>query len=134
MSRTVKSNKGIKKFRSGFEKKVSKYLESKGIKFGYETKGVKYTIPEQSRTYIPDFVLANGVYIETKGRFTREDRTKMLLVKKQNPHLDIHLLFMRDNKIGKGARSLRYTQWAHKYGIPSAVSLEGTVPEEWMKK
>ena len=37
------------------------------------------------RMYTPDFVLPNGIIIETKGRFTVADRRKHLLIKKQHP-------------------------------------------------
>ena len=49
------------------------------------------------RTYTPDFLLPNGIIIETKGRFTPEDRRKHLLIKKQHPDLDIRFVFSTVN-------------------------------------
>ena len=39
------------------------------------------------RTYTPDFVLNNGIIIETKGRFMAADRRKHIAIKKQHPKL-----------------------------------------------
>jgi len=78
---------GIKHgYRSGLEVKVAKQLEEAGVKAEYETTKIKYRV-EEDRTYTPDFVLPNGIVVETKGRFVLEDRKKHLLVKSQHPHL-----------------------------------------------
>ena len=46
--------------------------------------------------YIPDFVLDNGIIIETKGLFTSEDRRKHIEVQKQHPELDIRFVFTNE--------------------------------------
>ena len=68
-------------FRSGLEEKVADALMSKGVKATYETTKIKYIVPAKERTYTPDFVLPNGIIVETKGRFLTADRQKHLLVK-----------------------------------------------------
>ena len=89
-------------FKSGLEDTVSQQIESKGIKVEYETEEVKYIIPASPHTYHPDFKLPNGIRVETKGRFVLADRKKHLLVKEQNPTLDIRFVFTNSkNKINK---------------------------------
>lgn len=93
--------------------------------YNYETVTIEYV---KRATYKPDFVLPNGIFIETKGRFTGPDRAKHLLVRKQHPELDIRLLFMSNNKLHPGSKT-RYLDWAEKNGFKAAV---GDVPQEWL--
>jgi hypothetical protein len=125
----VKKNKD---FRSGFEKKIAKFLLNKA-EFEYEPFSIPYQVPIKKKRYTPDFVLANGVIVEAKGKLDRETREKMLLVTQQNPDKDIRLLLMRDNKISKTSKT-RYSDWCEKNNIKYAVSEQGHVPEEWMKE
>ncbi len=115
--------------RSGFERKVKAYLDSVGVSFTYEADRIPYKVPETKRAYIPDFRLPNGIYVESKGRWL--DKSKMLLVIEQNPHLDIRMLFMRDLPIRKGSKTL-YSTFCEKKGIKYAVSPKGVIPEEWL--
>ena len=124
-----------KKLRSGFEAKVKKSLESRGVEFEYESERLAYTIPESKHNYIPDFVVetAKGavVYIESKGQFTAADRKKMRLVIEQHPDKDIRMLFMRNNKIQRNSKTT-YGSWCDKHGVKWAVSSSGHVPESWI--
>lgn len=87
---------------------------------------VHYVIPSR---YIPDFLLPNGVLIESKGWLRPRDRAKMVRVKRDNPSLDIRFVFQRaDKRIAKSPNSLTYWQWSEKHGFPWS---EGTIPEEW---
>lgn len=115
------------KFRSKFEKRV--YENAKGRKLVYEPQSPVIHYSTVAR-YIPDFDLGNGVLVEAKGYFDSRSRAKMLRVKKQNPNLDIRMLFQRaNNRITKSQNSMTYWQWAEKHGFPWA---EGdTIPEEW---
>lgn len=121
-----------KQMKSGFEKKVAAYLKSNDVSFEYETLRVPFVVPAKKRTYNPDFMLSNGVIVEAKGKLDRDVREKMALVLEQNPHLDIRLLFMRDNKITKTSKT-RYSDWCEKRGIKYAVSEQGHVPEDWFR-
>ena len=56
----------------------------------------------------------------------------MRAVIKQHPELDIRLLFQKDNIIAELKEKLRYTEWARKYGFPSAIGPQ--VPDEWLSK
>ena len=85
------------------------------------------------RTYLPDFlvVLESGksFFIEVKGWFRPEDRTKMIAVKAYNPDLDIRLVFSNDGKLSSKSSS-RYSDWCRKHGFEFAI---GHIPEKWFK-
>jgi hypothetical protein len=119
-----------KGYRSGFEQRIAEQLEASGVPFEYEPRReiVEYVVNE-TRRYLPDFVLRGSIIIECKGRFTAADRKKLLLLKAQHPEKDIRLLFMYDNKLSPRSPT-RYSAWAEKNGIPWALK---TVPEEWVK-
>ena len=78
-------------YRSGLEDIVATYLKEHKVKFLYEK--IKIEWEDLSyRTYTPDFVLNNGIIIETKGRFLAADRRKHIAIKKQHPELDIRFI------------------------------------------
>lgn len=126
-----KQSHGNLTLRSGFEKRVATFLDSKKIKYEYETVKLPFVEPATNRTYRPDFILPNGIHIECKGRFTPADRKKISLIKEQYPDLDIRLLFMRNNTLSKNSQTY-YTDWAKARGIPSHVAEDGTIPKEWL--
>ena len=114
-------------YRSGLEERVSKELDEAGVKYEYETQKIKYCV-EEDRTYTPDFILPNGIIVETKGRFTTADRKKHLLIQKQHPDLDIRFVFQTSRaKLYKGAKTT-YGQWCDKHGFMYA---DKSIPEEW---
>lgn len=116
-------------FRSGLEAKVSEQLDSLGVAYQYEPFKVPFMQPAKKRTYTPDFVLPNGIYIETKGRFTVADRQKHLMIRESNPHLDIRFVFTNSrNKISKGSKTT-YADWCVKHGFQYADKL---IPEVWI--
>lgn len=122
--------------RSGFERKVWDNLEQRGITFFYEAEKIPYEVPATTRNYILDFKVVtpsgNTVRCEVKGRLTRQDRTKMLNVKKSNPELDLRFLFQRDQAISKGAK-MKYSDWCIKHGFAYAISGAGELPSTWLK-
>ena len=120
-----------RKLRSGYEKKVRKCLEENKVQYTYESMVIKYVVPETKRSYTPDFVLKNGIIIESKGYWDAASRSKMALAIEQNPHLDIRILFQRDNAINKGSKT-HYSDWCKKRGIKYAISPQGIIPEEWL--
>jgi hypothetical protein len=118
-------------FRSGLEEKVSQQLEALGINVEYETKKIKYVIPESVHTYTADFQLPNGIIIETKGRFLNDDRKKHLYIKSQKPEYDIRFVFSNSlAKLNKGSKTT-YADWCNKHGFLFADKL---IPEEWIKE
>ena len=117
-------------YRSGFELKVSEQLNEAKIAFGYEDTVIPYTKPATKHKYTIDFRLPNGILIEAKGRWTLEDRKKHLLVREQNPELDIRIIFQSpNNKIRKGSKTT-YADFCDKHGIQWAAK---EVPESWYK-
>lgn len=128
---TVKRNTSIGRFRSGLEDKVSAQLEAKGIQYRYEELYIPYVIPASNHKYTPDFVLSNGIIVETKGIFDVEDRKKHLLIKEQYPELDIRIVFSSSRaKLYKGSKT-SYAEWCEKNGILFADKL---IPVEWLKE
>lgn len=117
-------------WRSGFEERIAKELKEAGVKYEYETKKIKYEIRE-TRTYTPDFILPNGIIVETKGRFVAADRKKHQLIKQQKPELDIRFVFYNAKaKLYKGAKS-SYADWCNKHGF---VWADKSIPKEWLEE
>jgi len=119
-------------YKSGFEAKIAEQIDSITVsaKSMYEITTIKYTVPARNSKYTVDWTLPNGILIESKGRWTREDRKKHLLVKEQHPELDIRIIFQSANtKISKGSKTT-YAAFCDKHGILWA---EKNVPESWLK-
>lgn len=126
MARRIKKING---YRSGFENKVASALSEQKIKFEYEVTQVEYIKPQTNHKYTVDFTLPNGILIETKGRWTTEDRKKHLLIKKQHPELDIRFVFQNPNgKIRKGSKT-SYGDYCDKHGILWA---DKEIPKAWL--
>jgi len=117
-------------YRSGLEHKVSMALDT--INYNYDYESIKIEWEDLAyRTYTPDFILSNGIIIETKGRFLTGDRRKHLAVKKQHPRLDIRFVFENSRrKLSKGAKST-YGQWCDKHGFRY---YDRIIPEDWLKE
>ena len=116
-------------WRSGLEEDVAKALTEAGVPFTYEETKINYIKPAREHVYTPDFVLDNGIIIETKGRFMIQDRQKHMLIKKQQPHLDIRFVFSNSSqKLNKGSRTT-YAQWCVKNGFMYA---DKTIPHDWI--
>lgn len=117
--------------RSGLEERICSELRSLGVDYEYESVKIPYTKPESKHTYTPDVILPNGIIVESKGRFLTEDRQKQLLVKKQNPDLDIRFVFSNSKaKINKRSATT-YAEWCSKNGFKFADKL---VPQEWLEE
>jgi hypothetical protein len=118
-------------FRSGLEKKNALLLEQAGQSVRFEEMKIPYTVPETARTYTPDFVLDNGIIVETKGKLEPKDRAKHLFIKLQHPELDIRFVFSRANdKIYKGSPTT-YAQWCEKHGFQWASRM---IPTHWLRE
>jgi len=117
-------------YRSGLEEDTAAYLKKKKVKFTYEKEKIKW-VDLKIRTYTPDFVLANGIIVETKGRFISVDRRKHKEIKKQFPELDIRFVFANSRaKLYKGAKS-SYGDWCKKHGFKYA---DKVIPDEWLEE
>lgn len=118
-------------FRSGLEERIAEQLDKAGVEYTYEKLKLDYVKPASKHVYTPDFVLANGIIIETKGRFLLADRQKHILVKRHNPTLDIRFVFSNSNARISKASATTYAQWCIKNGFKYA---DKTIPEEWMNE
>ena len=108
---------GVKhEWRSGLERSFGNFLQTEGIDFEFEASRLEFVVPEYQRHYTPDFEIG-GIYFETKGRFTSEDRKKMLLVLASNPGIDLWMVFGRpQNTITKRSKTT-YGDWCAAHGI-----------------
>ena len=117
--------------RSGLESQVASQLDKLGVQYTYEKDVIHYTKPQKPAKYTPDFVLPNGIIVETKGRFVTADRQKHKSIKEQHPQLDIRFVFSNPNqKIGKKSNTT-YAMWCEKHGFQFA---KGFVPKEWLSE
>ena len=122
----------MNKYRSGLEVSIAKQLKKFRIEFTYEKLIILYIKPQETHRYIPDFRLANGILIETKGRFVLSDRKKHLLIRKQyGDKYDIRFVFSNAKaKIYKGSKTT-YADWCIKYGFKF---FNKTIPIKWIKE
>ena len=119
----------IEGYRSGLEQDISKQLRRASVRYEYERIKFPYIIPASNHTYTPDFVLENGIIIETKGRWVLEDRRNIKLIKEQYPNLDLRMIFTYSRcKIRKGAKTT-YGDVCRKLGIPYA---DKSIPTFWI--
>lgn len=130
-------------YRSKFEKGLATSLHHRHVKFEYEGEFINYaesihaaicnecngTNIAKLRRYLPDFYIPKtNIYIEAKGRFTGDARTKMLAVVTTNPNIDLRMVFQRDDWFNK-KHATRYSDWCKKHNIEYAV---GEIPDEWV--
>lgn len=116
-------------FRSGLEQDNAAFLRKNNVPFTYEQDRIKYI--SKPKTYTPDFVLGNGIIVETKGRFMPSDRTKHLLIKEQHPELDVRFVFSNSKtKLSKRSKTT-YGDWCDKHGFPYADQM---IPLSWTKE
>jgi hypothetical protein len=121
-------------YRSGLEKTVADQIKKRGLDVKYEdvSSRINFTQPAIDRTYTPDFILPNGIVVETKGRFTLEDRKKHLWIKEQHgSKYDIRFVFSNSkSKIRKGSKT-SYGDWCTKNGFQYA---DQRIPDQWFKE
>ena len=116
-------------FRSGLEERIAEQLDKLGVEYQYEEVKLKYIKPASEHIYTPDFVLPNGIIVETKGRFLMADRQKHILVRKHNPTLDIRFVFSNSNaRISKTSRTT-YAAWCIKNNFKYS---DKEIPQEWL--
>lgn len=119
------------KFKSKYESHVYHAALAHGGQLKYEPRGSKMTYVLPPRQYQIDFILANGIHVETKGFLRYDDLRKMVAVKAANPDKDIRLVFMKADKLIRKGGALTYGGWAEKNGFPYA---EGMIPEAWFQE
>ena len=119
--------KKTSKFRSKLEENIADLLKELGVSYEYETAKVPYTI---QHTYNPDFILPHNVYLEAKGYWSAEDRRKIKAVKRDNPDLDLRMVFQAPfNTISKRSKTT-YAQWCERHDIP--WTSWANIPLKWL--
>lgn len=114
-------------YRSGFEDKMIAEAKKLHPEVVYEARKFKY-ISEHS--YTPDLYFPHkNLYIEYKGYFRPEDRTKMRQVKLAHPDLDLRIVFQKADKTITKSSKTTYGQWCDKNGFLWA---QAEVPKEWL--
>jgi len=118
-------------FRSGLEDRNAKHLLAHGQKVTYEASTLEYSQPAKLRRYTPDFILANGIVIETKGRFLTQDRQKHLLIQQCHPFLDLRFVFSNPHQTISKQSKTTYAMWCEHKGFKWAHTV---VPIEWINE
>ena len=137
------SKRDIRPYKSRYEFNQAVRLEKNGINFEYEPMQFNWVQPlingvctrcdsedvVKLRKYTPDFWFPKSkIFVETKGKFTPENRTAMAEICKQSPH-EIRMVFMTDNWLTK-KHGMRYSRWCELNGIECAI---GSIPLEWVE-
>lgn len=132
-TKTSSSRRGIANgYRSGLEETISEQIATvTGKPAAYETTVIRYSKPSSDHRYTPDFVLPNGIIVESKGRFLPDDRKKHLLIKQQHPDKDIRFVFSNPKARLSKTSLTTYAAWCDKYGFQWANKV---VPVEWFKE
>jgi hypothetical protein len=121
-------------YKSGLEHTVADWIKTTPYDLKYETEIIHYIVPERKAKYTPDFVFVkrNGqfMFIETKGRWTTADRTKMKHVLQSNPGVDIRMVFQNPTQRLSKTSKTTYAEYALKLGINYVAKKD--IPEEWL--
>lgn len=118
-------------FRSGLEEEIALSLTARGVNYEYEKLVIPFTRPEKSHKYTPDWVLPNGIIVESKGRFVTADRQKHLLIKQQHPEHDIRFVFSNSKSRITKRSDTTYGMWCVKHGF---TYTDRDIPDSWIKE
>jgi hypothetical protein len=118
-------------FRSGLEEKIADQLKAANIAYRFEEDVIEYLKPARTARYTPDFVLPNGIVVETKGRFVTEDRQKHIQVKQQHPGIDLRIVFSNSRSRISKKSNTTYAMWCERQGIKYA---DKVIPAAWLKE
>lgn len=104
-------------FRSELERQVSLALQEQGHDLNYETDRFDYYL---KRFYTPDFRVKGeqfDFFIEVKGWFPSDQRSKLLAVMLRHPTLPLFVALQRPHqKLNKTSKT-SLCQWCEKHGI-----------------
>ena len=121
------TKKKTSKYRSGLEERVADLLSGLGISYEYESEKISYVIQHH---YTPDFILPNHTVLECKGYWDAKERRKIKQVKKDNPDMDLRMVFQSPyNTISKKSKTT-YAQWCERHGIPWTHYHD--IPLDWL--
>jgi len=136
-------NASIAPYKSRYEYNQAVRLEKNGVYFEYEKHKIIWEQAVQKglcvecghdkviklRSYTPDFWFPKSeLFVETKGRFTSENRTFMNQIAQQSDK-EIRMVFMADNYCTK-KKGMKYSRWCELNDIEFAI---GSIPLEWVE-
>ena len=123
-----------KKRRSKLELRFEDILKDFEVNYDYEVTKIPYTVPESKHTYTVDWTLLNGLLIETKGYLSdHRERYKYVLLKEQNPSLDLRFVFDNPNKLCGGTK-MTHGAWATKYNFKWCSIKDVDQIQAWVKE
>lgn len=118
-------------YRSGLEVSIANQLKKMGISFEYEPFKIPFIQPAKRRTYTPDYLLPNGIVIESKGRLDSSDRQKHKMLQAQHPELDLRFVFSNSRtRISKQSKTT-YGMWCETLGFTYADKM---IPQAWIEE
>ncbi|CAB4217485.1 endonuclease I [uncultured Caudovirales phage] len=119
--------------RSGLEDAFRDLCDKEGLHVEYEANSLPFTTPPQKRRYHPDWKVSDKCYLETKGKFTAQDRKKAVLVKEQHPDVRILYVFQRSkNTLSKSSKTT-YGDWCDKAGIEWCTFSDTTYWQDYIR-
>lgn len=96
-------------FRSSWEANVARILTSLETTWEYEPK--RFSLPS-GKSYAPDFLLENGIWLEVKGYLRLEAAARMAEFRENYPREILHL-------IDQGLYETLSRKWSHLQGWES---------------
>lgn len=123
-----------KKRRSKLELKFEEILKENNVEYDYEVTKIQYIIPESKHTYTVDWTIGNGTLLETKGYLSdHRERNKYILIKQQQPDIDLRFVFDNENKLCGGTK-MTHGKWAEKAGFQYCSIKDIDTIKEWTQK
>lgn len=125
----------MNKRRSRLEQKFEYILNDLEIPYTYETTVIPYTIPESLHKYTVDWSFPhNNILIESKGYLSdHAERKKYILIKQQNPEIDLRFVFLDEHKLCGGMKTT-HGEWAKKHGFPYCTIKDYDIIKEWLNE
>ena len=119
-------------FRSGLEERIAAELMARKVPFKFEQEIIHFEEPAKKRRYTPDFLLPNGIFIETKGRFQTADRQKHKMIRVQHPDLDIRFLFSNTKQKISKTSTTTYAMWCSRFHFQFAKAVDISSWSSWL--
>lgn len=104
-------------FRCKLEEQVNQSLTDQGLAISYEKERFPYHL---KKFYTPDFLVKGEMFdfwIEVKGYWPSDSRTKFLAVIREHPTLKIFVALQSPTQKLSRSSSTSYSQWCEKFGI-----------------
>lgn len=123
-----------RKLRSKLELKFEALLQEFKVEYGYEVTKIPYKVPESDHTYLVDWTINNGIFIESKGYLSDyAERRKYILLKEQHPDLDLRFVFDNPLKLCGGTK-MTHGAWATKSGFKYCSIKDAETIKQWVEE